>query len=76
MSYDRRWLEEQGSEDSHGRTLWALAECARQGYRSISPQMGRGAVQDRASRRRGILVATGLGVLASGIGRLLHAGRW
>ena len=29
MSYDRRWLEEAGSEDSHGRTLWALAECAR-----------------------------------------------
>jgi glycosyltransferase involved in cell wall biosynthesis len=29
MSYDRRWLEERGSEDSHGRTLWALAECAR-----------------------------------------------
>ena len=28
MSYDRRWLEQQGSEDSHGRTLWALAECA------------------------------------------------
>jgi hypothetical protein len=29
MSYDRRWLEPSGSEDSHGRTLWALAECAR-----------------------------------------------
>src|SRR5260370_19010940 len=29
MSYDRRWPEESGSEDSHGRTLWALAECAR-----------------------------------------------
>jgi glycosyltransferase involved in cell wall biosynthesis len=29
MSYERRWLEETGSEDSHGRTLWALAECAR-----------------------------------------------
>lgn len=29
MSYDHRWLEESGSEDSHGRTLWALAECAR-----------------------------------------------
>ncbi len=28
MSYDRRWLEESGSEDSHGRTLWALGECA------------------------------------------------
>ena len=24
MSYDRRWLEEVGSDDSHGRTLWAL----------------------------------------------------
>lgn len=29
MSYERRWLEPSGSEDSHGRTLWALAECAR-----------------------------------------------
>lgn len=24
MSFDRRWLEESGSEDSHARTLWAL----------------------------------------------------
>ena len=24
MSYARRWTEEQGSEDSHGRALWAL----------------------------------------------------
>ena len=24
MSYDRRWLEEMGSEDSHGRSLWGL----------------------------------------------------
>lgn len=24
MSYDRRWLESKGSEDSHGRTVWAL----------------------------------------------------
>jgi glycosyltransferase involved in cell wall biosynthesis len=29
LSYDRRWLEESGSEDSHGRALWALGECAR-----------------------------------------------
>jgi glycosyltransferase involved in cell wall biosynthesis len=29
MSFDRRWLEDIGSEDSHGRTLWALGECAR-----------------------------------------------
>jgi glycosyltransferase involved in cell wall biosynthesis len=24
MSYNRRWLEEKGSEDSHGRALWSL----------------------------------------------------
>jgi len=24
MSYDRRWLEEIGSEDSHGRSIWGL----------------------------------------------------
>lgn len=24
LSYDRRWLEETGSEDCHGRALWAL----------------------------------------------------
>lgn len=27
MSFDRRWLEEQGSEDSHGRAIWALGVC-------------------------------------------------
>ena len=29
MSFDRRWLEPEGSEDSHGRTLWALGAAAR-----------------------------------------------
>ena len=24
MGYDRRWLEEQGTEDCHGRTIWGL----------------------------------------------------
>jgi glycosyltransferase involved in cell wall biosynthesis len=24
LAYDHRWMEEQGSEDSHGRALWAL----------------------------------------------------
>lgn len=28
LSYDRRWLEKQGSEDSHARALWALSETA------------------------------------------------
>jgi glycosyltransferase involved in cell wall biosynthesis len=29
MSFGRAWLEDSGSEDSHGRTLWALGECVR-----------------------------------------------
>ena len=29
MSFERRWLENSGSEDSNGRTLWALGECSR-----------------------------------------------
>jgi glycosyltransferase involved in cell wall biosynthesis len=28
MSFDRRWLEDFGSDDSHGRTLWALGEAS------------------------------------------------
>jgi glycosyltransferase involved in cell wall biosynthesis len=28
MSFDRRWLEEVGSEDCHGHALWALGLCA------------------------------------------------
>lgn len=27
LSFDRRWLEEIGSEDCHGRALWALGAC-------------------------------------------------
>lgn len=28
MSFQRTWLEDGGSEDSQGRTLWALGECS------------------------------------------------
>jgi hypothetical protein len=28
LAFDRRWLEDAGSEDSHARALWALGECA------------------------------------------------
>lgn len=36
MDYDRRWLEDQGSEDSHARALWALGSVV--GY-SNQPQL-------------------------------------
>ena len=29
MGYDRRWLEAEGSNDSQGRTVWALGEAVR-----------------------------------------------
>jgi hypothetical protein len=29
LSFDRQWLETVGSEDCHGRTLWALGECSK-----------------------------------------------
>jgi hypothetical protein len=34
MGFDRTWLEPAGSEDSHGRALWALGACAR---KDVSP---------------------------------------
>jgi hypothetical protein len=36
MGFDRRWTEDVGSEDSHGRALWALGESARN-----DPNVGR-----------------------------------
>jgi glycosyltransferase involved in cell wall biosynthesis len=43
MGYDRRWLEEVGSEDSHGRALWALgtvvARSKREGLQGTAGQL-------------------------------------
>lgn len=40
MSYSRHWLEEHGSEDSHGRALWALGtivgRCSDPGKQSLA----------------------------------------
>ncbi|MBI4023618.1 MAG: glycosyltransferase family 4 protein [Verrucomicrobia bacterium] len=42
MSFDRRWVEEKGSEDSQGRVLWALGVCV--------GQSGEGALQALAAQ--------------------------
>ena len=42
MSFDRRWLEEVGSEDCHGHALWALGLCV--------GQAGQGSFQMLAAR--------------------------
>ena len=41
LSFDRRWLDEHGSEDSHGRALWALGlAVGRAPYRSFQTMAG------------------------------------
>jgi glycosyltransferase involved in cell wall biosynthesis len=41
LSFDRRWLDEQGSEDSHARALWALGMgVGRSPYRSFQVMSG------------------------------------
>ena len=41
LSFDRRWLDAQGSEDSHGRALWALGMgVGRSPYRSFQVMSG------------------------------------
>src|SRR5437867_738442 len=39
MSFDRRWLEEAGSEDCNGRTLWALGMCVGRSHRPSFQQL-------------------------------------
>ncbi|HLK14812.1 MAG TPA: hypothetical protein VKT78_08405, partial [Fimbriimonadaceae bacterium] len=46
MAYDRTWLEDAGSEDSHGRALWALGHLA--GRR---PETGSGVVASELFRQ-------------------------
>ena len=41
MSFDRRWLEDAGSEDSHGRTLWALGTYSARACSSGHARWGR-----------------------------------
>jgi len=41
MSFDRRWLDDQGSEDCHGRALWALGVgVGRSPFRSFQMMAG------------------------------------
>jgi glycosyltransferase involved in cell wall biosynthesis len=43
MSFERRWLEEVGSEDCHGHALWALGLCVAQsgqgGFQMLAAQL-------------------------------------
>lgn len=62
MSHGHHWLEEVGSEDSHGRALWAVGTGAGRscdkGHQKLSAQTFYGGV----SRRRDVYFAACLGV--------------
>lgn len=53
MSHGRQWLEEAGSEDSHGRALWAVGcgagRSRNEGHRNLSAQLFRVALPVVAS---------------------------
>jgi len=76
MGFNRHWLEESGSEDSHGRTLWALGECARG---DANPSRRRwaaallvealGAVEDFRSPRAWAFVLLGLDGYCASVAR-------
>ena len=67
MSHGRQWLEPAGSEDSHGRALWALgtgaARSRNEGRRRLSAQLfdyGLAAVEDFTSPRAWAFALLGL----------------
>lgn len=67
MSFDRRWLEDAGSEDSHGRAMWALglgaAQAGSSGQGRLSAQLferGLGVVSSFTSPRTWVFVLLGL----------------
>ena len=82
MSYERRWLEDQGSEDSHGRTLWALAECAckdtdpsRRRWAATLFKTALPAVEEFSSPRAWAFSLLGLDAYCTLVGGDVHANR-
>lgn len=55
LGFDRRWLEEVGSEDSHGRALWAIGTCV---GRSVRPDLAEWAAEHFTRALAAILEAT------------------
>ena len=62
MSFDRRWLEEVGSEDCQGRALWALGACVHRSQRPRPPVLGLAALRPGPAGAPGDDLAPGLGL--------------
>ena len=66
LGFDRRWLEEVGSEDSHGRALWALGTCVGRSRRPDLPAWAASHFELALPRRPGDDLAPGLGIRPAG----------
>ena len=64
MGYQRNWLEENGSDDSHGRALWALGTVLGRSNTPALPKYGRLGIRESAARRSRHDQPAGLGVRA------------
>src|ERR1700723_550449 len=74
MGFNRCWLEDKGSEDSHGRTLWALGVCAltdanmsRRSWAASLFSEAMGAVEGFRSPRAWAFVLLGLDAYCSAV---------
>ena len=62
LGVDRRWLDELGSEDCHGRAIWALGTAVGRSPHWSSRGDGRTALRAGAAGRDGLHLAAGLGL--------------
>ena len=75
MSFDRRWLDPQGSEDSQGRALWALRRMRRAIALPELPDDGRATLRPGVASRYWIHFASSLGVRTDRHPRILAAAK-
>ena len=66
LGFDRRWLEEVGSEDCHGRALWALGACVGRSRRPDLPSWAAAHFELALPPVAGDDLAPGLGVRPAG----------
>ena len=62
MSHERRWLEEVGSEDSHGRALWAVGAGASRSHNDGHRRLAGAAVRARPAGRHRLHLAARMGL--------------
>lgn len=73
MTYPRRWTEERGSEDSHGRALWALGAMVGRSSESSRRTLSRDLFHDAVSSAVGFTSPRGWALTLLGVDEYLRA---